>query len=172
MCTRGNIAPVHRTQGDANDQPDPFLTPQSNVLGVPQTAIPYAGMPVQYLLTPYGMVACIGLVSLIYVSGVDTKFDEEKEKKRLIAVFARHSLNGDMSAAQFERLKLAIEYYEEMSMDLLRDPTILSTVDWLRRGGLGKDWNEEPQICHQCGQEAFSVTAGDKTLLVCPRCSE
>lgn len=165
-------AVYYRTQGDANDQPDPFLTPQSNVLGVPETVIPYAGMPVQYLLTPYGMVALIGLISLVYVSGVDTKFDEENDKKRLIAVFARHSLNGDISAAQFERLKLAVEYYDEMPIELLRDPAILSTVDWLRGGGLRKDWQEEDQVCPGCGLQGVSVIAGDKALFICPRCSE
>jgi len=59
-----------------------------------------------------------------------------------------------------------------MPIDLLRDPTILSTVDWLRGGGLGKEWKGAPQICPQCGSEAFSILAGDKTLLVCPRWSE
>ena len=162
----------YKTQGDANDQPDPFLTPESNVLGVPQAVIPYAGMPVQYITTPYGMVACIGLISLIYVSGVDSKFDEENEKKRLIAAFARHSLNGDITPAQFERVKLAIEYYGEMNLDLLRDPTILSTVDWLKGGGLGRTWKEVPLTCPECGTEGFSITAGDKTLLVCPVCFE
>ena len=162
----------YQTKGDNNEAPDPFVTDAPNVLGVPSVVIPFAGFPLIFAKSPYGMVTITAMVSLWFFTGIDTRLQEDEEKRRFIAVFARHSLNGDISLGQFERLKLAVEHYDEMPMDLLRDPTILSTVDWLRRGGLGKDWKEELQSCPQCGQEAFSVTAGDKTLLVCPRCSE
>jgi len=162
----------YQTKGDNNEAPDPFVTDAPNVLGVPSVVIPFAGIPLIFAKSPYGMVTITAMVSLWFFTGIDSRLLEDEEKRRFIAVFARHSLNGDISLSQFERLKLAVEHYDEMPMDLLRDPTILSTVDWLRRGGLGKDWKEELQSCPQCGQEAFSVTAGDKTLLVCPRCSE
>jgi len=161
-----------QTKGDNNEAPDPFVTDAPNVLGVPSVVIPYAGYPLIFAKSAYGMVTITAMVSLWFFSGIDSKMEEGEEKKRLVAVFARHSLNGDLSMAQFERLKLAVEYYGEMPIDLLRDPTILSTVDWLRGGGLGKNWKEVPQTCPQCNSEAFSIIAGDKTLLVCSRCSE
>jgi len=160
----------YKTQGDNNQEPDPFVTDAPKVLGVPAVVVPFAGYPVIFAKSPYGMVSITAIVSLWFFTGIDTQLEEGEEKKRLIAVFARHSLNGDISAAQFERLKLAVEYYEEMPIDLLRDPTILSTVDWLRGGGLEKNWKEEPQTCPQCGSEAFSIIAGDKTLLLCTHC--
>jgi len=167
-----NGVPYYETKGDNNEAPDPFVTDSPNVLGVPAVIIPFAGYPIIFAKSAYGMVTITAMVSLWFFTGIDLKLEDEEEKKKLIAVFARHSLNGDISAAQFERLKLAVEYYGEMPIDLLRDPTILSTVDWLRGGGLGKNWKEILQTCPQCGSEAFSLIAGDETLLVCPRCSE
>jgi signal peptidase len=162
----------YQTKGDNNQAPDPFVTDAPNVLGVPAVVIPLAGFPVIFLKSAYGMVTVTAMVSLWFFTGIDSKFEEDEEKKRFIAVFARHSLNGDISAAQFERLKLAVEFYDEMPIDLLRDPTILSTVDWLKGGGLGKDWKEKAQLCPACGSDAVSITAGDKTLLVCWRCDQ
>jgi signal peptidase I len=162
----------YQTKGDNNQAPDPFVTDAPNVLGVPTLVIPFAGFPVLFAKTPYGMVAITAMVSLWFFSGIDEKLEEGDEKKRLVAVFAYHTLNGDISASQFERLKLAIEYCDEIPIDLLKDPTVLSTVDWLRCGGLEKGWREEPQICPRCGSKSFSLISGDKTLLVCPSCSK
>ena len=167
-----NGVTYYETKGDNNFEPDPFVTDAPNVLGVPSVVVPFAGFPLLFAKSAYGMVTITAMVSLWFFTGIDSKLEEGEEKKRLVAVFARHSLNGDISAAQFERLKLAVEYYGEMPIDLLRDPTILSTVDWLRGGGLTKSWKEESQTCPQCGTEAFAIIAGDKSLLVCPRCSE
>jgi signal peptidase I len=162
----------YQTKGDNNQAPDPFVTDAPNVLGVPTVVVPYAGFPVIFAKSPYGMVTITAMVSLWFFTGIDARLEEDEERKRFVAVFARHSLNGDISVAQFERLKLAVEYYDEMPIDLLRDPTILSTVDWLKGGGLRKGWKEETQVCPACGSDAVSVVAGDKTLLVCNRCSE
>lgn len=162
----------YQTKGDNNQAPDPFVTDAPNILGVPALVIPFAGFPILFAKTPYGMVAITAVISLWFISGVDEKLEEGEEKKELIATFAYHALNGDISPAQFERLKLAIEYYDEMPIDLLKDPTVLSAVDWLKGGGLEKGWKEEHQACPKCGAKSFSLVAGDKTLLVCPRCSE
>jgi signal peptidase I len=162
----------YKTKGDNNEVPDPFVTDSSDVLGVPALVIPDAGFPLLFAKSSFGMISITAMLSLYFFSEVDTKIEEESEKKRLIAVFARHSLNGEISPAQFERLKLAVEYYDEMSIDLLNDPTILSTVDWLKGGGLEKDWKEEPRICERCGRVSFTIVAGDTALVVCPSCSE
>lgn len=161
----------YQTKGDNNQAPDPFVTDTSNVLGVPALVIPFAGYPFMFAKSSYGLVAFTAIVSLWFFTGIDSKLEEDEGRKRLVAVFARHTLNGDITAAQFERLKLAVEYYDEIPIELLRDPTVVSTVDWLRGGGLEKDWKEEPQRCPQCGSPSFSIAAGDKALLVCPNCS-
>jgi len=164
--------PYYQTKGDNNQAPDPFVTDASNVLGVPALVIPFAGFPLLFAKSSYGMVTIVAMISLWFFSGIDSKLEEGEEKKRFVAVFARHALNGEIAPEQFERLKLAVEYYDVMPIELLKDPTVLSTVDWLKGRGLEKDWKEDPQLCPQCGSSSFSITAGDKTLLVCPICSD
>jgi signal peptidase len=161
----------YRTKGDNNLQDDPFVTDSQNVLGVPVLVIPYVGYPIQFLKTPYGMVAVTALISLYFFSEFDTKFEEEQERDRLVAVFARHTLNGDITAERFERLKLAVEYYDEIPTDQLTDPVALSLVDWLKGGTRSTKWKEELAPCPTCGGKSFGIINQDKSFLVCPACS-
>jgi signal peptidase I len=162
----------YQTKGDNNIAKDPFVTDTDQVLGVPVLEIPYVGLPIMFLQTPYGLVAASALLCLFFLSGVDTKLEEDEEKKRLIAVFARHSLNGEMSASQFERLKLAVEYYDEIPIELLNDPTVLTIVDWLKEHGLEAKWKEEQVPCPACGNPSFRIVSDAKFFVICPFCSE
>ncbi len=162
----------YQTKGDNNLANDPFVTDANQVLGVPAIEIPYLGLPILFLQTPYGLVAATALLCLFFLSGVDTRLDKEEERKRLVAVFARYSLNGRISPSQFERLKLAVEYYEDIPVDLLSDPTMLSVVDWLKERGLETGWKEEQVPCPTCGASAFRIVSGSKFFLICPSCSE
>lgn len=160
----------YQTKGDNNLAPDPFVTDSTNVLGVPVLVIPYAGFPFQFLTTPFGMVVISCFMTLFFLSGIDSKIEQEKEKKRLVALFARHSLNGEITPSQFERLKLAVEFYEDISPDLISDPTIISTIDWLRGGGLFTRWREERIECTDCKTPSFRIISGEKSFLFCPNC--
>jgi signal peptidase I len=162
--------PDYKTKGDNNVAPDPFTTDRGNVLGVPQFVIPYVGLPILFLQTPYGLVAASAVVTLFFLSGVDSKMEESNERKKLIALFARHSLNGEISPGQFERLKLAVEFYDDMSPDLLIDPTIISAIDWLKGGGLSTHWEENKVPCPDCNTPSFSIVSGDRSFLICPKC--
>ena len=162
----------YQTKGDNNIAADPFVTDSGNVLGVPIFVIPYVGLPVQFLKTPFGLVTVSALATLYFLSGVDTKMNESNEKKRLIALFARHSLNGEISPIQYERLKLAVEFYDDVPADLLVDPTIISTIDWLKGGGLSTKWKEEKVECTDCKAPSFRIIGGDKSFLICPHCIE
>lgn len=160
----------YQTKGDNNGAPDPFVTDSDSVLGVPVLVVPYAGLPLLFLKTAYGMVALTALVTVFFVSGVETRLMEGEEKKRLLAVFARHSLNGELSPRDLERIKLAIEYYEDIPVEELKDPTLISAVDWLRKGGLKQDWKERRTLCPVCESYAFTIESGDNSFLVCPDC--
>lgn len=160
----------YQTKGDNNLRPDPFVTDSSNVLGVPVLVIPFAGFPFQFIGTAFGMVVLSCLATLLFLSGVDTKMEQENDKKRLIALFARHSLNGEITAQQFERLQLAVEFYDDIPTDLLNDPTIISTVDWLKGGGLFTKWKEEKVECTDCRGQSFRIAGGGKSFLICPSC--
>jgi signal peptidase I len=160
----------YQTKGDNNLQPDPFVTDSSNVLGVAVFVVPFAGFPFQFIGTAFGMVVLSCVATLFFLSGVDTKMEQENDKKRLIALFARHSLNGEISPKQFERLQLAVEFYDDIPTDLLSDPTIISTVDWLKGGGLFTKWKEEMVECTDCRGQSFRIVGGGKSFLICPTC--
>ena len=165
-----NGMPYYQTKGDNNQAADPFVTDQSNVLGVPNLVVPYAGWPVLFLKTPYGMVAFTALVTVFIISGLETRVMDDEDKRRLLAIFARHSLNGEMTARDFERVKLAVEYFEDIPTELLRDPTMISAVDWLKKGALRGKWKETRAFCPTCNAAAFMIVSGDNSFLVCPEC--
>ncbi|MGA2198621.1 MAG: signal peptidase I [Nitrososphaerales archaeon] len=162
----------YQTKGDDNQQPDPFITDSTSVLGVPVLVIPLAGLPVLFLQSSYGMVTVIALLCIFFFSSFDTKEAAENEKKRFIAVFARQSLNGKMSMSQFERLKLAVEYYDDMPTAMLTDPVLLSAIDWMKAGGLSTNWKEEKVSCPTCNTESLRISNDGRFFLVCPGCSE
>jgi hypothetical protein len=162
--------PYYQTKGDNNQGLDPFVTDQSGVLGVPNVVVPYAGWPVLFLKTAYGLVAFAALVTIFIVSGLETKVIDEEDKRRLLAVFATHSLNGELTARVFERVKLAIEYYEDIPTEKLKDLTMISAVDWLKKGGLHGKWKEVHTLCPVCDGYAFTIVRGDDSFLLCPEC--
>ena len=168
--TEPNGMPYYQTKGDNNQALDPFVTDQSSVLGVPSLVVPYAGWPVLFMKTPYGMVAFTALVTVFIVSGLETRVLDDEDKRRLLAVFARHSLNGEMTARDFEKVKLAVEYFEDIPTELLMDPTLISAVDWLKKGALRGKWKEALVSCPVCDARAFMIVSGDNSFLVCPEC--
>jgi signal peptidase I len=161
----------YQTKGDNNIGPDPFVTDENNVLGVPVFVIPYAGLPFQFLQTAFGMVTISAIATLYFLSGIDSKMEQATEKKRLVALFAGHSLNGEISPRQFEKLQLAVEFYDDVSLDLLSDHAMISTIDWLRAGGLSTKWKEERVPCPDCKTSSFCIMSGDHSFLICPGCS-
>ncbi|MDA4119207.1 MAG: signal peptidase I [Thaumarchaeota archaeon] len=165
-----NGMPYYQTKGDNNQALDPFVTDQSNVLGVPSLVVPFAGWPVLFLKTAFGMVALAALVTIFIVSGLETKVLDDEDKRRLLAVFATHSLNGELPPRAFERVKLAVEYYEDISTYDLKDPTMISAVDWLKKGALHGKWKEIRTLCPVCDSDAFMIVSGDNSFLVCPEC--
>jgi signal peptidase I len=162
----------YQTKGDNNISPDPFVTDSTNVLGVSAVEIPYVGLPILFLQTPYGLVAAVALVCIFFLSSVDTKLEDENERKRLIAVFARYSLNGKISPSQFERLRLSVEFFNEIPVDQLNDPTTISVIDWLKEGNLREPWKEEQTRCPTCGTVSLKIESGSRFFLICPICSD
>jgi signal peptidase I len=168
--TEPNGMPYYQTKGDNNVAPDPFVTDANSVLGVPKIVMPYAGWPVLFMKTAYGMVALSAVVTIFIVSGIETQVLNDEEKRRLLAVFATHSLNGELEARDFEKVKLAVDYYEDIPTERLKDPTVISAVDWLKKGALHRKWEETRTLCPVCDADAFTIVSGDDSFIVCPRC--
>jgi signal peptidase I len=163
-------AVYYRTKGDNNQFDDPALVKSDQILGTPVTVVPLAGLFVLFLQSPQGLVFIIGAVVFVYMAKNDRERKKEKNKKDLLAIMARMSLNSEMSLKQFEEFKLAIEYGEGLSPQWLKNPVHASLAEWMKSGGLTDDWKEAPAKCPQCLQAATMIRGTKDYFLICPRC--
>jgi signal peptidase I len=159
----------YQTKGDNNAEADPFVTPASSILGVETLDVPYLGLPLQFLKSAYGMLTVVAVMCLYYFSGVDTRVWMEDERRRLLDVFARHSLEGSIRLEQFEKLKLVVES-KNIPEEVLRDADLLSMSHWLSEGGLGEKWREETGSCPKCGASSYHIVSEEGSFVVCPNC--
>ncbi len=78
--------PVFRTQGDGNEQPDPYLVPAENVIGFAGLTIPGLGHLVSFVKTPLGFMALIGFPGLaltaVQMREMFSGVHEEKIRRR------------------------------------------------------------------------------------------
>ena len=159
----------YETKGDNNAQPDPFVAPASSILGIETFSIAYLGLPIQFFKSAYGMLTVVSVLSLYYFSEVDTRTWLEDERKRLLTVFAKHSLDGGLGPEQFERLKMVVEC-SDLPAELLKDTSLGPMAQWLREGGLAEKWREEVSPCPKCGNSSCQIVGEAESFLVCPNC--
>lgn len=58
---------VFRTQGDANEDPDPYTVPAENVVGRVWISVPYAGYAMDFVKKPLGFGLLIGIPAAIII---------------------------------------------------------------------------------------------------------
>lgn len=162
----------YRTKGDNNKFDDPALVASNQVLGTPVTDVPLVGLLVEFLTSPQGLVFVIGASVFFYLAKYDRERSKEKNKKNLLAILARMSLNGEITLKQFDEFKLAIEFGEELPTQFLKNPVYASLADWMKSGGLSSEWKEEPAKCPRCLQAATLIRGTHDYFLLCPRCSD
>jgi signal peptidase I len=162
----------YRTKGDNNQFDDPALVRSSQVLGTPVTTVPLLGLFVLFLKSPQGLIFIIAAAVFVYMAKFDGEKRKEKNKKELLAILARMSLNGEMSLKQFEEFKMAIDFGEELPPQWLKNPVHASLAEWMKSGGLTDDWKEEPAKCPNCLQAATMLRGNKDYFLLCPRCAE
>src|SRR3989449_6347405 len=129
----------YETKGDNNAGTDPFVTPASSILGVDSAAVPYAGLPIQFLQSAYGMITVVAAMSLFFFSGGDTRTSDENERKRLITAFAKHSLDGSIGPDQFEKLKM-VDECSDIPEEVLKDRNLLTHEYSMREGDIRAKW--------------------------------
>ncbi|HEX4920226.1 MAG TPA: signal peptidase I, partial [Candidatus Bathyarchaeia archaeon] len=161
----------YRTKGDNNKFDDPGLVKSNQVLGTPVTDVPLAGLFIEFVKSPQGLVFVIGAAVFFYMAKYDRERMKEKNKKELMAILARMSLNGEISLKQLEEFKLAIEFGEELPAQWLKNPVHAALAEWMKSGGLTNDWKEEPAKCPRCLQAATMIRGTKDYFLLCPRCS-
>lgn len=67
QVVQGNDHLLFRTQGDANEAPDPYAVPAANVVGRVWFSVPYAGYAMDYIKTPLGFGLLIGIPAALIV---------------------------------------------------------------------------------------------------------
>ncbi|MBA7711203.1 Signal peptidase I W [subsurface metagenome] len=67
QVVQGEDSLVFRTQGDANEDPDPYAVPAENVVGRVWISVPYVGYVMDYIRTPLGFGLLIGIPAALIV---------------------------------------------------------------------------------------------------------
>ncbi|MHB8585138.1 MAG: signal peptidase I [Thermoplasmatota archaeon] len=157
----------YTTKGDNNRDKDPFVTDAPQLLGIETMVIPYGGMPIQFVQNPYGLLVVSAIFSLSFFAGVDTRFEGDKEKKRLVAAFLRRAIAGEITLQLFDELRLVVEFYEELPQELIKDPALAAMIRWLKRGGLEAEWVDVPGRCEDHGDTSFTIAEGTNLFSIC-----
>ncbi|MHB8584877.1 MAG: signal peptidase I [Thermoplasmatota archaeon] len=165
-------SPDFTTKGDNNQANDPFITASQNVLGVEAVDIPYAGLPILFLESPYGMISVVAVLCLVYFSGMDTRESDAEDRERFLAVFGRYALQGDLSLAYHDRIRLLVEVQGRNPPANLNDPNLAAIGEWLKGGGLGRAWAVTPTRCSECAFEGATIGDSKASFFFCPRCAE
>ena len=88
-----------KTQGDANDSPDPYIVRSRDIFGVVKFHIPYLGYLITFIQTPLGFLITVGIPGLLII-GLEMKNiwsvlgEEEKKKKAKQASVKEKSADG------------------------------------------------------------------------------
>ncbi len=91
-------------------------------------------------------------------------------KRQFVALLAQKALNGEISQELFKKLELAANYSDELKIQELGDSAVLVVVDWLKRGGLEREWSYRKSPCPSCLKESLSFENKDLLLVICPNC--
>ncbi len=170
IVTQSDGTVYYRTKGDNNQDNDPALVKYDQVLGTPVDDVPIVGTLVLFIKSPQGLIFLIAAATFLYLNRYERFRVIDRRKKELLAITARMALNGEMGMQQFEEFKLAVDFGEELPTKFLRNPVHASLADWIKNGGLGDDWQEQPAKCPQCLLEATMIRGKKDYLLICPRC--
>lgn len=115
----------YRTEGDNNEVEDQFLVKYDNILGVPAVMIPRVGSAIIFLKSPIGLASISIPTILFYAYKFGRRLDVGKRKGEFLSMLAQMVLNGDLSQTLFEKLKLAIEYADNIDEYELHESKII-----------------------------------------------
>ncbi len=169
---QANGTVCYQTQGDNNQEKDPFLTPAANVLGVATLTIPKVGLFLLFLQSPQGLIATVGIISLAYLSMYDAKRKEDKKKEKLLGALAKKALKNELTNEQFKKMELALKYSDDIETDNSKDFDMSAFVDWLKKGALDEKWSMKTVVCESCCSPAIELKAGENKIEICSRCNQ
>lgn len=157
----------YRTKGDNNQQPDPILVRESNVLGEPILIIPRIGLIFLFLTSPQGLVALIALITLYYLGKFDATIKRDKENEKFLASLSKFVLNRTISYELFGYLSVASKFGKNFQPS--EEQTVSSSfLKWLKRKNIEGDYDFSETVCPNCNMKALLLTGkktGDKVIL-------
>jgi signal peptidase len=157
----------YRTKGDNNQQPDPILVRESNVLGKPILIIPRIGLIFLFFTSPQGLVVLVALITLYYLGKFDAAIKKDGENEKFLASLSKFVLNRTISYELFGYLSVASKFGKDFQPS--EEKTVSSSfLKWLKRKNIEGDYDFSETVCPNCNMKALLLTGkktGDKVIL-------
>ncbi len=154
----------YETKGVNNPYPDPGLVPEQNVLGTPVAVVPYAGFIITFFVSPEGLVALIGILTIYYI-GSDEKIRKKEEFNRMqfIAPFVFLNRIGKLP----NEALIQIYYIAEHCDSLVKSGVSNKLAAWLTLN-IDKKWMYHFVKCDKGDDEAIEFFGnGVSPLKIC-----
>lgn len=162
-----------RTKGDNNQDADPELVRDSQVLGTPIQIVPKVGLLLLFLRSSEGMIAVVGFITLLYLGNYESKIKDDMRKGDFVGKMAQMALNKEISNELFGKLEVAVQYSDDVDLDELKDDSVKSLVQWIRGGGLEEKWKIGGVECPICHSTAVRIESDDGfSHVICDGCED
>jgi signal peptidase len=163
----------YRTKGDNNEFPDGGLVKANSILGVPALKVPYVGFLLDFVHSQQGMILITAAILFGYLNNQSEVDLEEKQKKKLLALLAKRTMNGEIKESTFGEYEMALNYSGEIRPEELRSLHMASFTHWLGRNPPSVEWRLREEVCPVCGSIAVLVEGSRRqTHVICPWCIE
>ena len=161
----------YTTKGDNNALNDPYVVKADHVLGTPLLVIPKVGLLLLFLSSAQGLVATIGVITLLYLGSYEGKLNEERAKEAFLGDLARLVLDRELSEEAFKKFEVAVKYMSGKEFAGVKDSSTQALLEWMKKGGLKKGWKINKVKCPDCSTMAIGFESPHNlALIICPRC--
>ena len=167
-----NGSVYYSTKGDNNALNDPSAVDASHVLGVPLLIVPKVGLIFLFLGSAQGLVAVVGVITLLYLGSYEEKLRQEKAKDAFLGDLARMVLHGELSQDAFGKIELAVKYFTSVNLVGIGDVLSLTILKWIEGCDLKKGWKITKVECPSCFRRVNCIEgSSDQLLALCPECA-
>jgi len=157
----------YTTKGDNNKVNDPGVVAADHVLGTPVVVVPKLGILMLFLVSPSGLVATIGIITIFYLGTYESKIKDDKLKEAFLGELALLTVNGELSEEIFRKFEIAVKYTISVETEKITDSLTLAILDWLKKGALKKGWKIKKTVCSTCSGPAHTFESNKNLLTTC-----
>jgi len=161
------------TKGDNNNFDDGTTVQPDQILGAYSAVIPKVGIAFLFIKSAQGLIACIGLIVVIFMMSYENKWDKEKKKQVFLSNLAQKTLNQEFPEDLFKKFEMVVRYGDDIAANSLNDPEALVIEEWVKKGAIYHEWKIENIDCGSCGGGAIRlVNRKGRPLQLCKHCLE